>query len=63
MTVNGEEKEVPIQYGGGEDEEAKDKESTHGEGKEPEPETKPDDLSEPADEESELRVEESHDEL
>ena len=60
--VDGEEKEFPIKYGGGEDEEGKDGESKESEeGKEPE--TKPDELSEPADEESEMTVEDEHDEL
>ena len=70
MMVDGEEKEFPIKYGSGEDDEGKDEtvkqdDTKGGEAKseKAEPESKPDERSEPADEDSELRVEEARDEL
>ena len=71
MTVDGEEKEFPIKYGGGEDDEnadsgeskADETKAEEAKSEEGEPEGEIDERSEPADEESELRVEEAHDEL
>ena len=70
MMVDGEEKEFPIKYGSGEDEEAGDEtakpddtKADESKSEKTEAESKPDERSEPADEDSELRVEESRDEL
>ena len=68
--VDGEEKEFPIKYGSGEDDEANgettkpdDTKVDEAKSEKAEPDSKPDQRSEPADEDSELRVEEEHDEL
>ena len=70
MMVDGEEKEFPIKYGSGEDDEANadtakpdDTKVDEAESEKAEQESKPDERSERADADSELRVEEEHDEL